>query len=163
MSNKKNNKQAPQADEALFAFFNEVGIISQLSSTALQRALPDGLTLAQVSVLNHLVRLGGNKTPARLAASFQVTKGAMTNTLKRLEARKAITITPDPKDGRSKLVSLTDKGRELRDKAFATSAPQYAAVAAAFSKEEFKAALPFLQAVREFLDNARNDTDFPDD
>ena len=37
-------------------------------------------------VLNHFARLGGEKTPAQLARVFHVTKGAMTNTVGRLDA-----------------------------------------------------------------------------
>jgi len=78
------NAESESRDEngsALYAFFNEIGIINQLFSTAFRRALPDGMTSAQFTVLNHFARLGGERTPAQLAASFQVTKGAITNTL----------------------------------------------------------------------------------
>ena len=74
--------------------FNEIGIISQLSSNRLERVLPEGMSVAQFSVLNHLVRLGGSWAPSRLARAFQVTKGAMTNTLQRLEAQGLIRSRP---------------------------------------------------------------------
>ena len=86
--------------QQLFEFFNEIGIINQLSSTRFERVLPPGLSLAQFSVLNNFARLGGTRTPAQLASAFQVTKGAMTNTLKKLAAGGYINITPDPADGR---------------------------------------------------------------
>ena len=41
-----------------FQMFNEIGIISQLSSNRLERVLPEGMSIAQFSLLNHLVRLG---------------------------------------------------------------------------------------------------------
>ena len=77
----------PTKDPISFRFFTEIGIIEQLARNRLERGLPDGLKISQFSVLNHLVRLGGEWSPARLARAFQVTKGAMTNTLQRLEKR----------------------------------------------------------------------------
>ncbi|MEQ1783915.1 MAG: helix-turn-helix domain-containing protein, partial [Hyphomonadaceae bacterium] len=87
-----------------FRLFTEIGIINQLSSNRLERELPDGMSLAQFGVLNHFVRLGGQWAPTRLARAFQVTKGAMTNTLQRLEAQGLVKVVPDPKDARAKLV-----------------------------------------------------------
>ncbi|MCY0154387.1 hypothetical protein OEG86_21580 [Hoeflea alexandrii] len=48
----------PKDMEALFGFFNEIGIISQLSGHAFEKAMPEGMTLAQFSVLNHLCLAG---------------------------------------------------------------------------------------------------------
>ena len=42
-----------------FKFFNEIGIIAQLSGNKLERVLPEGMSLAQFTVLNHFCRLGG--------------------------------------------------------------------------------------------------------
>ncbi|MBL4863409.1 MAG: MarR family transcriptional regulator, partial [Rhodobiaceae bacterium] len=100
----------PDSAEAIFMFFNEIGIIGQLSGTMFRRALPEGMTMSQFSVLNHFSRLGGERTPARLAAAFQVTKGAMTNTLQRLEAKGYVTIEMDKADRRRKLVRATVQG-----------------------------------------------------
>ena len=47
-------------------------------------------------MLNHFARLGGVRSPAELAQAFQVSKGAMTNTLQRLEAGRLVKIIPDP-------------------------------------------------------------------
>jgi len=57
--------------------------------------MPHGLGLAQFSVLNHFVRLGEARTAAELTAAFQVTKGAMTNTVQRLEAQDFVSLTAD--------------------------------------------------------------------
>lgn len=64
------NREAAGAAEALpvlFAFFNEVGIINQLSSALFQARLPDGVTLAQFTVLNHLIRVRDGQTPLAMA------------------------------------------------------------------------------------------------
>ncbi len=153
-------KDAERAVLLTLGFFNEIGIIAQLSSTAIERALPPGLSLAQFGVLNHFARLGGEQTPARLAAAFQVTRGAMTNTLQRLAKQGLVSIKPDPEDGRRKLVRMTARGRKMRDRAMASFTPTLLGVAENLPVEELAAALPLLKRVRTHLDEARNDRDF---
>ena len=93
-------------DPVVFTFFNEIGIIDQLAQNLLEHALPDGLKMSHFVVLNHFARLGGARSPQDLARAIQVTKGAMTNTLKRLKTRGLVEIQPDPDDGRAKRVTL---------------------------------------------------------
>ena len=90
--------------ELMFGFFNEIGIIAQLSGNAFEKVMTGGMTLSQFSVLNHLARLGGNRTPLQIARAMQVTKGTMTNTLGHLERARHISVRPDERDGRSKRV-----------------------------------------------------------
>ncbi|MEM9975891.1 MAG: helix-turn-helix domain-containing protein, partial [Pseudomonadota bacterium] len=71
--------------ETYFTFFNEVGIIGQLSRTLLERHLPKGYLLPHFSVLNHLIRVRDGPTPLALARAFQVPKTSMTHTLAGLE------------------------------------------------------------------------------
>ena len=47
----------------------------------LTRVLPKGMEISHFSVLNNLAWHDGEKTPAQLAETFNVTRGAMTNTL----------------------------------------------------------------------------------
>ncbi len=148
---KKPADQAPIA----FVLLNEIGIINQLSSARFEAALPDGLNQPQFSVLNNFVRLGGTRTPAELAAAFQVTRGAMTNTLQRLEQKGCIKAQASAADGRSKEVSITAKGRRLREKAIAATAPDLAELNQALSSSEMQQVLPFLQKLRRWLDTNR--------
>src|SRR5271156_2003081 len=90
--------------------FGEIGAIGQLARNRLERALPEGLSQAQFSVLVRLAGHGGEENPVRLAQAFQVTKGAMTNTLQRLEAQGFVAIVGDADDGRRKRVSITPAG-----------------------------------------------------
>ena len=160
------SSKKPGDDAALTAlvyeFFNEIGIIAQLSGTMMRRALPDGMTMAQFTVLNHFARLGGERTPAQLAASFQVTKGAITNTLQRLEAKNHITIKPDETDRRRKLVTLTDEGLKTRNETIAALATPGRQLSQTLDMEGLRTALPFLQKVRAQLDDARTAEDFAD-
>jgi len=140
----------------LFAFFNEVGIISQLATTQLERVLPDGLKVSHFAVLNHFVRLGGERTPVDLARAFQVTKGAMTNTLGKLDAKGLVRIRTNPQDGRSKLVAITAKGARARAKAIEAVAPMFEDLAKQIPSGKIEAVLPVLQEIRATLDEARN-------
>lgn len=146
----------PKDLEAVFGFFNEIGIVSQLSGNAFEKAMPEGMTLAQFSVLNHLCRLGDGWTPHRIARAMQVTKGAMTGTLKHLEGKELVVITPDATDGRSKRVTITDKGRAMRDACIASMAPMMRALLEDFTPAEIGVVVPVLAAMRAWLDNRRN-------
>lgn len=135
--------------------FTEIGIIDQLVTARLERSLPDGLSAAQFGVLTHFCRRGGVETPAQLARAFQVTKGAMTNTLQRLEAQGFVQIVGDEADGRRKLVSLTADGAAAYERAIVVLRPYYAGLREAFTHDEFEAALPFLKKLRIWLDENR--------
>jgi len=144
-----------QLDDA-HQFFTEIGIIAQLSSNARERVLPHGLTVSQFAVLNWFVRVDTEATPGRLARAFQVTRGAMTNTLGKLEGKGFLTIAPDPDSGRQKIVRLTPAGRRARDDGVASSHPLLRTFLEQFDAAEIAAALPLLQAVRAWLDAARD-------
>lgn len=135
--------------------FTEIGIIDQLVTARLERSLPDGMSAAQFGVLTHFTRRGGAQTPVQLARAFQVTKGAMTNTLQRLEAQGFVDIVPDETDGRRKLVTMTAKGADAHERALTALRPYYANLREAFTPEEFEQALPFLRALRIWLDENR--------
>lgn len=139
-----------------FQFFNEVGIIHQLSSTLFNRLLPDGLHVSHFSVLNHMVRLGDGKTPLALANAFQVTKGTMTNTLSVLERRRLIRLVPNETDGRSKLVFLTAPGRIFHKTAIERLGPTFAVLERQIDFDKLIAVLPVLQEMRIVLDRNRD-------
>ena len=133
----------------------EIGIISQLSSAALERSLPEGMSAAQFGVLTHFMRRGGEESPAKLAAAFQVTKGAMTNTLQRLEAQGFVAVLADETDGRKKRVSLTAAGARAYEAGLMALRPRMEGLRGAFTDAEFVAALPFLKALRVWMDENR--------
>ena len=143
--------------DTAFSFFNEVSIISQLSINQMQRSMPHGLTQSQFAVLNWFIRVDDEATPGRLASAFQVTKGAMTNTLTKLVEKGLIVITPDPDSGRRKLVRITAPGRRARDATLAATYPQLETFLAAFPLAKLNRVLPLLREVREYLDTAREE------
>ena len=134
-----------------------IGIVAQLSDASLSRQLEDGLSLAGFRVLHHFVVRGiEGQSPSSLASAFQVTKGAMTNTLSRLEALGYVRIDNDPEDGRGKIARLTRAGHAARDRALVTIMPEIADLLNEVSGAEFAAALPFLEKLKNVLDAARN-------
>lgn len=155
MDSDKNNQASKLNDPTLFTFFNEIGIVDQLARTAFERVLPKGLTVPQFSVLNHFVRLGGPRTPAQLASSFQVSRATMTNTLKRLDDAGFIVAERDPNDGRSKKIDITQSGRDIREVAVGSLMPLLAEMSTRFDLSAIASLIPTLQAVRIELDNSR--------
>jgi DNA-binding MarR family transcriptional regulator len=143
-------------DPIAFEFFNEIGIIEQLARNRFERVLPAGVTLPQFNVLNHFVRLGGERSPAGLANAFEVTRQTMTNTLQRLEAAGLVTSRPDPADGRAKIIAITDAGRAMRQRCLEAQAPLLAELGDRLPEIELAALIPGLRQVRIVLDRARD-------
>lgn len=148
------NEQTP-ASPTPFEFFNEIGIINQLSTTQFRNVLPDGIHPSHFGVLNHMVRLGDGKTPAQLASAFQVTRATMTHTLSLLEKRGLIRLTANERDARSKLVYLTDEGRAFRNAAIGAVEAMVGNVFDAQMLDHLAGALPHLRAIRQRLDENR--------
>lgn len=146
----------PSRHPVAFDFFLEIAVIDQLVSTEMERVLPDGVTMASFGLLNHLVAKGGTESPARLAQALQVTKGAVTALLKRLEGRGLVTLSQDPRDGRAKIVALTPEGRRRRDEAVVALDPLLETFLAAFPEPDLAAALPLLRRVRLDLNRRRH-------
>ncbi len=140
----------------LFQFFNEVGIINQLATAMFEARLPHGFLVSQFAVLNHLIRVGDGRTPLDLARAFQVPKTTMTHTLAVLERHGLVRLAPNPQDGRSKCVWITDAGRSFRADAIAGMGPDVAQIAAAFPVDQITAVLPVLTALRSLLDARRD-------
>jgi DNA-binding MarR family transcriptional regulator len=84
-----------------------------------------------------------------------VTKGAMTNTLKKLKEKQLITVEPDVSSGRRKIVKMTRKGRKVRDKALATINPLLEEFAGAFDVADIRKQIVAIQKVRLYLDEYR--------
>jgi len=142
-------------DPIAFVVLNEITIIAQLARTAVDQALQPHLTAAGFGLLNHLARLPGDWTPVRLARAFQLTKGAITNTVQKLEARGYVGIEPARDDARSKFIRLTEAGRAARDTALVRLAPLLAELATAAPDLDFADAAPFLARLRAVMDAAR--------
>lgn len=143
-------------DPALFALFNEIGIISQLATTMFERVMPHGLTVAQFSLLNHLSRREEPQAPLKLANAFQVSKGTMTSTIGRLESKGFVEVTPNPKDGRGKFVEITETGLTARNDAVAALGPDLAWLSDKTAAHDVSGLTQQLATIRKLLDARRD-------
>lgn len=143
------------ANEPLaIALFSEVFMSDQLARNRISKALPKGMEISHFSVLNHLANIADERTPAQLADAFHVTRGAMTNTLAKLEWAGHIHIRPDWDDARRKFVSLSPAGRSARNAALASIAPVISDVVRLIGADKVRAVLPVLRELRLRLDQA---------
>jgi len=97
-----------------------------------------GLTDGEWKVLTHL-QLDGpphRKSVGQLAKWAELSSGAMTNRIDRLEAAGFVRRVPDPDDRRGVLVELTDAGGQAWEESVAAQAVKESVVAAALSATE---------------------------
>lgn len=145
--------KAPEKTEDIaVALFGELFMADQLARNRISKVLPKGMELSHFSVLNHLARVGDERTPAQLARAFHVTRGAMTNTLNRLEWAGHVHIRPDWDDARRKFVAISPAGRAARDAAVQAVAPLIAEVVQALGADRVRAVLPVLREMRTRLE-----------
>ena len=144
-------------DPLAIALFSELFMADQLARSLLTKALPKGMELSHFSVLNHLARSNEERSPAQLARLFHVTRGAMTNTLNRLEIAGHVHIRPDWDDARRKFVAISPSGRAARDAALQTIAPILSRTVQEVGADRVRAALPVIREMRIELDVAQKD------
>jgi DNA-binding MarR family transcriptional regulator len=99
--------------------FPDLRVIDPLSvaARAVNRALtealrPFGLSFAQFCMID-LIDRGGPHYPSSLARKLDIETSTMASTLKRAESSGFIVRSPDPKDARGVIVSLTHYSREI--------------------------------------------------
>lgn len=141
-----------QRNSLAVALFSEILTNEQLLRARLSRVLPKGMELSHFSVLNHLARTGEERSPAQLAKSFHVTRGAMTNTLSKLKSAGYIHIRPDQEDARRKKVSVTPSGRHARDLAISAVTPMVSEFIRDVGEARVRASLPVLRELRGKLE-----------
>lgn len=137
------------------SLFSEVLMVEQLARAMIVRSLPGGMQISHFSVLNLLAHLSEERTPAQLAEAFHVTRGAMSNTLARLEWAGHVHIRPDWDDARRKFVSISPAGRAARDAAIQAISPAMSDVVRDIGSERVRSALPVLRSLRERLEEGR--------
>ncbi|AHM03361.1 Transcriptional regulator, MarR family [Roseibacterium elongatum DSM 19469] len=140
-------------DPLSVALFSEMFMADQLARNRLSRALPKGMELSHFSVLNHLARSSEEKSPAQLARVFHVTRGAMTNTLNRLEWAGHIHIRPDWDDARRKMVAISTSGLRAREAAIDAIAPILAETVREIGADRVRQALPVIRELRLRLED----------
>src|SRR6056297_320828 len=134
------------------SLFSEVLANEQLIRSRLSRVLPKGMEISHFSVLNHLARVNGERSPAQLAKSFHVTRGAMTNTLSKLEWAGYVHIRPDWDDARRKMVSISPAGARARDAAISAITPMITELVRDVGEDKVRTTLPVLRELRAKLE-----------
>ena len=139
---------ARSEDPLVVTLFGEMLAADQLLRNQLSRVLPKGMELSHISVLNHLAQFGDERSPAELAQRFNLSRGAMTNTLGRLEWAGHIHIRPDWEDARRKFVSISPAGRSACEAAIASMQPVLSRAAADLSDDRLRSAIGVLREMR---------------
>lgn len=129
--------------------FSEVIAADQMIRTRLSKVLPKGMEISHFSVLNHLAWRELERSPTELAETFNVTRGAMTNTLAKLHWAGYVHIRPDWDDARRKMVAISPAGRKARDAAISSITPMINQVVDELGADRVRAALPILRALRK--------------
>ena len=132
--------------------FGEILALDQLVRNRLAKVLPKGMELSHFSVLNQLSHTKIERTPAQIAKSFRVTRGAITNTLNKLELSGYIHVRPDWEDARRKMVSISPAGMVARNNALTAVTPIIEDLARDMGEERLKAIVPILRELRQKLE-----------
>lgn len=115
-------QQRPDLDVSPMGIIGRMSRLSRFLERSIAAVLTRyGLNEPQFAVLAALRRAGPPHTlsPTDLYNGLLVSSGAMTNRLERLAAAGLVERVPDPGDGRSLLVALTDKGQRVINEAVA--------------------------------------------
>jgi DNA-binding MarR family transcriptional regulator len=118
---------------------DRIGGINRRIKHALKETLvPYGLTPEDWHVLSslRLRKEGRRSSPGALARDLELSSGAMTSRLDRLEEIGFVRRLPDPSDRRGVVVELTDEGRAAWDAAADVQGRKEAFFASALSAEE---------------------------
>mgnify|MGYP000058912790 CR=1 FL=1 len=140
-------------DQLAIALFSEMFMADQLARARLAKVLPKGMELSHFSVLHHLARSGAEKSPAELARVFHITRGAMTNTIGKLEWAGYVHVRPDWDDARRKFISVSPSGLKARDAALSAIAPILTEAVASIDDEKVRDLLPVMRELRSCLED----------
>ena len=146
-------------DPLAVSLFSEIFMADQLARNRIARILPRGMELSHFSVLNHLANVSEERSPAQLADAFHVTRGAMTNTLAKLEWAGHVHIRPDWDDARRKFVSISPAGKKARDAALAVISPVITDIVMEIGPDKIRSILPILRELRTRLGGEVGPTD----
>jgi len=112
------NRERPDLDVTSMGLVGRLKRISQHLSREMDKTFAaHGLNGASFDVLATLRRSGSpyRLSPGDLLATMMVTSGTMTNRIDQLEKANLVARIHNPDDGRSVIISLTDKGLTVID------------------------------------------------
>ena len=95
-----------------------LSILARGSEIFMTRCLADfGLTATEVVILRYLYK-AVSPNQEDVSEHFMLDKGAIARTLRKLEDKKIISRYENPNNHREKIITLTDKGLELKSLCF---------------------------------------------
>lgn len=133
------NQERPDLDVAPMGLIGRFKRISQHLSREMDKTFAaHRLNGASFDVLAALRRSGPpyRLLPGDLLATMMVTSGTMTNRIDQLENAGLVERIHNPEDGRSVIISLTDKGFAIVDAAVTAHVETQARLTSGLSKEE---------------------------
>jgi DNA-binding MarR family transcriptional regulator len=131
----------PMLDPEVEGLVDRIGGLSRRFHRALDETLAEfGLDYAEYKLLGLLTRKDEayRSSPGKLARIMELSSGAMTNRLDRLEQAGLVRRLPDPSDRRAIQVELTREGRKLYEDAIGVQGRKESLVAAALTNSEKK-------------------------
>ena len=140
------------ADALAVTLFSEMLVADQLIRARLSKALPKGMELSHFTVLNYLAQTPVERSPTDLARTFHLTRGAMTNTLSKLEWAGHVHVRPDWDDARRKRVAISPAGIAARNAALAAILPIMSDAVRDIGTQGTRAAIPVLRKIRQKFD-----------
>ncbi len=113
-------RERPDLDVSSMGLIGRVRNIDLHLTREMEKVFTEfGLNVSSFDVLATLRRTGHpyRLSPGEMLATLMVTSGTMTNRIDQLEKAGLVLREPNPADGRGFLISLTDKGLALIDRA----------------------------------------------
>ncbi|MFC3226244.1 MarR family winged helix-turn-helix transcriptional regulator [Marinibaculum pumilum] len=148
---------APPAQDLRFRIVNWIGIIDQLAGARANTLLaPLDLTLPQFALLNHFSWRGeAGLTVGAVARAMQQPQPGITKTLQKLEDRGFLWSVPNPVDGRSRLLHMSEAGRTAHLAAVEVLGRALAAPFADWTPEELDLCFRLLDRLKVWFDANR--------
>ncbi|HEX4219517.1 MAG TPA: MarR family transcriptional regulator [Acidimicrobiales bacterium] len=101
--------------------------------------------------LLNALHCGGDQTMSDLASALDVTPRRVTALVDALEADGLLTRTPNPMDGRSKIISITSEGEMMQRLDWEPHETEVGLVFTDLSKEQRKQLLPITKRLTDAL------------
>jgi len=125
-------------DDVAISVLREVGRLAHLADCALAACLPDPITVAQYAVLETLFADDGLSI-TQLAEIHTVSQPTMSSTIAKLRHHGFIETRSKPGDRRSRFVTLTQEGADMRVRCETAAGPMRHETAAIISREDWMA------------------------